>query len=172
MSVWTSWSVQAGAEARKRLGERESMSGLSQCKENVHMDELARAGHERAQRTSVWTLKYKNRRNNSSNIFIVLGPLKLLICFLLDIDVNNVLNYRTNYLLRKCRKKEIGNKQDCLSTLLSIVTFHEIAIKYESELKTQLVLLHISSNYNVGPLRSPHFKFCQMIYLFKAFIML
>ena len=32
------------------------------------------------------------------------------------------------------------NKEDCLSTRLFIVTFYEIIIKCESELKTQLVL--------------------------------
>ena len=31
-----------------------------------------------------------------------------------------------------------------------IVTFHEIAIKYESELKTQLVLSGISTNNSLG----------------------
>ena len=55
---------------------------------------------------------------------------------------------------------------------LLIVTFHEIVIKYESELKTQLVLLEISTNHNVESPRSLHFKFCQIIYLFKVFIML
>ena len=40
-------------------------------------------------------------RNNYSNICIVLGALKLLLCFSLDIDINDTLNYRTNYLLRK-----------------------------------------------------------------------
>ena len=40
-----------------------------------------------------------------------------------------------NYL-RKCRKKAIANKEDCLNTRLLIATFHEIAIKYEPELKT------------------------------------
>ena len=55
---------------------------------------------------------------------------------------------------------------------LLIVTFHEIAMKYESELKTQLILLDISTNHNMELLRSLHLKFCQMIYLFKTFIML
>ena len=54
---------------------------------------------------------------------------------------------------------------------LLIVTFHETAIKYESDLKTQFVLKDISTNHNVGSLRSFHLKFCQMIYLFKTFIM-
>ena len=58
-----------------------------------------------------------------------------------------------------------------MSTRLLIVTFHEIAIKYESELKTLKTLL-ISTNHNVGSPRYLHFKFCQMIYLFKTFIML
>ena len=61
---------------------------------------------------------------------------------------------------------------DCLNTRLLVVTFHKIAIKYESELKTQLVLLDISTNYNVGYPMSLHFKFCQMLYLFKTFIIL
>ena len=90
----------------------------------------------------------------------------------LDIDINDILNYRTNYLLRKSREKAIVNKQDCLSTHLSIVAFHEIAIKYKSDLKTQLVLLDISVNQNVGSPRSLRFKFCRMIYQFNAFIML
>ena len=55
---------------------------------------------------------------------------------------------------------------------LLVVTFHEIVIKYESELKTQLVLLEISTNHNVESPRSLHFTFCQIIYLFKVFIML
>ena len=92
--------------------------------------------------------------------------------FPLDIDVNDILNYRTNYLLRICRKKAIANKWDCLSTHLLIVTFHEIVIKYEPELKTQLVLLDISTNYNMGSPRSLPFKFCQMICLFNTFILL
>ena len=53
-----------------------------------------------------------------------------------------------------------------------VITFHEIAIKYESELKTQFVLLDISSNHNVRLPRYLRLKFCQMIYLFKMFIML
>ena len=120
----------------------------------------------------VLSQKYKNTRNNYSNIFIVLGALKSLLCFPLDIDINDILNCRTNYLLHKCRKKAIANKQDCLSTRLLIVTFHETAIKYESDLKTQLVFLDISNNHNVGSPRSFHFKFYQMIDLFKKFIML
>ena len=75
-------------------------------------------------------------------------------------------------MVRKYRKKPIVNKQQFLDTRLLIVTFHGIAIKYESELKNQLDLLDISTNHNVGPLRSLQFKFCQMIYLFKTFIML
>lgn len=38
----------------------------------------------------------------------------------LNHDVNGILNYRTNYQLRKCRK------QDCSSTGVLIVTFHEM----------------------------------------------
>ena len=59
-----------------------------------------------------------------------------------------------------------------MNTRLLIVTFHEIAIKYEPELKTQFVLLNISTNHNVGSPRSLHLKFCRIIYLFKTFIML
>ena len=44
--------------------------------------------------------------NNYCNIFIVMGALKSLFCFPLDIDVNDILNYRMNYLLRNCRKKQ------------------------------------------------------------------
>ena len=100
------------------------------------------------------------------------GHIEVITLFPLDIDVNDILNYRTNNLLRKCRTKAIGNKLDCLGTRLLIVTFYEIAIKYESELKTQLVLLDISTSHNVGSPRSLHFKFCHMIYLFKTFIRL
>ena len=117
-------------------------------------------------------LKYKNTRNNNGNIFTVLGALKSLPCFPLDVDVNDILNYLTDDLLRKCRKKAITNKQDCLSTRLLIVAFHEVSIKYESQLKTHMTLLDISTNHNVGSPRSLHFKFSQIIYLFKAFIML
>ena len=34
-----------------------------------------------------------------------MGAFKLLPCFPLDIDVNDILNYRKNDLLCKCRKK-------------------------------------------------------------------
>ena len=122
--------------------------------------------------SSLTTQKYKNTRNNQSNIFIVLGALKSLLCFPLDIDVNDILNCRTNYFLRKFHKKAIANRQDYFNTCLLIVTFHEIAIKYESELKTQFLLLDISTNHNVGLPRSLHLKFCQMIYLFMTFIIL
>ena len=101
-----------------------------------------------------------------------MGALKLLLCLTLDIDVNDILNCRTNYLLRKCRKKAIANKYDCLNTRLLIVSFHEIVIKYKWELKTQLVLLGISTKHNVGLPTSLHFKFCQMIYRYKTFSML
>ena len=43
-------------------------------------------------------------------MFIVLSALKSLLCFPLDIDVNGILNYRANYLLRKYRKKSIMHK--------------------------------------------------------------
>ena len=55
---------------------------------------------------------------------------------------------------------------------LLIVTFHEIAIKDESELETQLILMDISTNHNMGFPRSLPFKFFEMIYLSKTFIML
>ena len=42
-----------------------------------------------------------------------------------------ILSCCTNYLLRKCRKKSIANKLNCLSTRLLVVTFHEIAINCE-----------------------------------------
>ena len=97
----------------------------------------------------------KNTRNNYRNIFVALGALKSLHSFPLHIDVNDILNYPTNYILRKSRKKAI---QGCLRKHLLIVTFHEVAIKYELEVKPQLVLLDISTNHNV---KSLHFRFCQ-----------
>ena len=39
-----------------------------------------------------------------------MGALKSLLCYTLDIDVNDILNYHTNYLLRKCCKKVAGLK--------------------------------------------------------------
>ena len=62
--------------------------------------------------------------------------MKSLPCFSLNNDVSDILNYRTNYLLRKGRKKAVANKQDCWNKLILIVTFNKIAIKYESQLKT------------------------------------
>ena len=59
----------------------------------------------------VETQKYKNTSNNYSKIFTVMGALKSLLCYTLDIDVNDILNYHTNYLLRKCCKKVAGLKQ-------------------------------------------------------------
>ena len=53
--------------------------------------------------------------NNNGNIFIVLGALKSLLCFPLDIDVNDILNYRTNYLLRK----NVVKKQSRINKILS-----------------------------------------------------
>ena len=58
-----------------------------------------------------------------------------------------------------------------MSTRLLIVTFHEIVIRYETDLKTQFDLIDITTNDNVGLPRSLPLKFCQMIYLFKMFIM-
>ena len=116
--------------------------------------------------------KYKNPRNNYSHIFIVLDALKSLLCFPLGINVNEPLNYRMKYSLRKCCKKVITNKQDYLSTCVLILTFHETAINYQPELKTQLVLLDISTTHNLESSWSLRFKFCQMIYLLKTFIMI
>ena len=56
---------------------------------------------------TVKTQKYKNTRNNYSNIFTVMGALKSLLCFPLDIDVNDILNYRTNYLYVNVVKKQL-----------------------------------------------------------------
>ena len=53
-----------------------------------------------------------------------------------------------------------------------IVTFHEIAINYKSQLKTESIFVGISANQNVGSSEFFDFKFCQIIYLFKTFIML
>ena len=106
--------------------------------------------------------KYENIRNSYSNMFIVLGALKSLLSFPLDIDVNDISNSRTNYLLLKCRKKAIANKQNRLNTHLLIATFHQIAIKYESELKIQFILLDDSTNHNVGSLRSLHLRCCPL----------
>ena len=39
------------------------------------------------------------KMNIYGNIFIVEGALKLLLSFPWDIDVNDILNYRKNYLL-------------------------------------------------------------------------
>ena len=54
--------------------------------------------------------KYKNTRNNYSNILIVLDLLKSLLCVPPDIEVDDILNYRTNYLLLKFLEKAIANK--------------------------------------------------------------
>ena len=53
---------------------------------------------------------YKNTRNNYSNIFIVLGALKSLLCFPLDIDTSDIFTCHTNYLLGKCLKNSMANK--------------------------------------------------------------
>ena len=96
-------------------------------------------------------------RNNYSNICIVLGALKLLLCFSLDIDINDILNYRTNYLLRK-KQSQI---KDSLSTRLLVA------------IKTRLFFancfLDNSTNHNLGPSRSLHFKFCQMTSCYEWF---
>ena len=49
----------------------------------------------------------KKSKNKHINTFIAL---KSLPCFPLDIDFNDNFNYRTNCLLRKCRKKAIAKK--------------------------------------------------------------
>ena len=38
--------------------------------------------------------------------FIALGVLKSLLCFPLNINIDDISIYRTDYLLRKCRKKK------------------------------------------------------------------
>lgn len=50
----------------------------------------------------------KNTKNNYDNFFIVEGKLKLLSCFHLNIDLNDILSYCMEYLLRRCRKKAIA----------------------------------------------------------------
>ena len=97
--------------------------------------------------------------------------LKLLLCFPLDNDFNDILNYWTNSLLRKC-KKAIAKNQDCLWKHHFIAIFHEIVIKCVTELKTQLVWLDISTNHKLGLPVSLYFIFCQMIHLFNAVTML
>ena len=84
-------------------------------------------------------------------------------------------NIKTAILIvtKKSSKNEVkfylvGPFKVLLRLWFLIVTFHEIVMKYESGLKTQLVLLNISTNHSVGLARSLHFKFCQMIYLLKT----
>lgn len=48
----------------------------------------------------------KNTKNNYDNFFIVEGELKLLSCFHLNIDLNDISSYCMKYLLRRCRKKQ------------------------------------------------------------------
>ena len=69
--------------------------------------------------------------NNYSNIFIEDDTLNSLSCFFLDIEVHGISNYRTNYLLHKCRKK--ASKWDSWGTCILTVTFRERAIDYESQ---------------------------------------
>ena len=83
----------------------------------------------------------------------------------IDIDVNIILNQRTSYLRHKCCKKAI----DCCRTCILIIHFHEIAISYESQLKTQLIFWVSSANHNVGLQSYLHFKICQMIYLLSIY---
>ena len=45
--------------------------------------------------------------NNYNNIFIVEGALQSLSYFPLNINVNDILNYSANYLIRK-RLKKLG----------------------------------------------------------------
>ena len=88
----------------------------------------------------------------------MIKSVKPSLYFPLYIDVNDILNNRMNHLWHKFCNKAIANKQNCLGTRLLIVTFHEIAINHEPELKNQLVLLDISTNHNVWSQRALHFK--------------
>ena len=74
----------------------------------------------------------KNKMNIYGNIFIVEGALKLLLSFPLDIDVNDILNYRKNYLLCKCHKKAIANEWDCRSTCILFPVFRKTEINCKS----------------------------------------
>ena len=78
-------------------------------------------------------------KNNYNNIFIVLGALKSLACFPLDINVNRNSWFKTNQVLCKFCKQEISNKQDCWSKCIVILKFYEITIICDSQLRTQLI---------------------------------
>ena len=107
-------------------------------------------------------------RNNNSNIFIVLDALKSLFCFSLNIDVNDILKYLLMFYL---------NEQSPINRSGWACTFswncNKIWVRVENSLfQYYYLLLEISENHNVGLLSSLHFKFGQIIYLFKTFIML
>ena len=97
--------------------------------------------------------------------------MKSLPSFFCDIDVNYIVNYRTNYLLYKCRKKVTGNKWDGSSMSILIIKLFGIAINYESQLKIQLIFVDIFADQNLGLPRFIDFQIYQTIYLFMTFIM-
>ena len=67
-----------------------------------------------------------------------------------DINVNEILNYCANNLLRKCRKA-VGNKWDYWNTCIILsITFHEIALSYKSQLKPHLIYFGILGDHNLG----------------------
>lgn len=76
--------------------------------------------------------------------------MKSLPFFTEDINVNEILNYCANYLLHKCRKAA-GNKWGYWSTsIILIITFHEIALNYKSQLKPHLIYFGIFGDHNLG----------------------
>ena len=74
-------------------------------------------------------------------MFIVEGELKLLLCFPLNVGINDIINYRTNYLLRGCRRKVIANKLECCIMCSLIESFREIALNHGSDLNKQFIFL-------------------------------
>ena len=85
-----------------------------------------------------------------------------------DINLNEILNYCANYLLRKCRKA-VGNKWDHWNTCIILsITFHEIALSYKSQLKPHLIYFGILGDHNFVCRGSfLHFVILQIMYLFK-----